>query len=270
MLEVHDMDSREMLIDQLQHSFDQDSVLRASFALTSEIEIVDNVQLVDGRAIAVIGLGNKRKIQQQMRGARRGKSPQMFPIAFSDVACSAQCRGGPRIYNQITLPIRDAIKEANDGVDVVQIESFQIYNSVKQQIRRNVQHFYPGHSILTAATCFSANQGTAKDKRVKERHRLLVDAGQPFLQIVHGAEHAIQVGRARTRIEPVVSVQMGSIDMVVQPHVAAGRWRYVVNDILWPMFKAVSDNVKDICFQMIDIYSPMVCRMASSSSGHLF
>ena len=60
--------------------------------------------------------------------------------------------GGPRIYNHLTLPIRDGAKTANDGIEIVRVESFQLYNAVKQQIRRNVQQFYPGHSILSSIT----------------------------------------------------------------------------------------------------------------------
>jgi len=198
-----------------------------------------------------------------MGGGNRGHRPQIFPIAFSDVACGVQGHDAPRVYRHHTRGIVNRAKVENDGEEIIKIVSFQLYNGVKQQIRRNARNFYPCQSIMTAATNPSARQGSAKDRRTQRKYKDLMGTGQPFSQIVAGAMHAITVGRARTRMEPVLTIEFGSI---VQPRPdGVGVWRYVVNELIWPMFCAVSENVEAMCVEMIDMYHPAVDAILSGA-----
>jgi hypothetical protein len=250
------------LSEEFERQFDEKGTYRVTVALTSEIEITDGIQLMEeeerdlGERMVVVGLGNIEKIVRQFRGSR-GDKVRVFPIAFSRVACGMQGKGPPAIYDRAIERLRRRMKRENCGEDVFRIESFQLYNTLKQQIRSNKEGFYAGQSVLTGATCRMAGQGSVKDRRRQNRMIELMKAGEPFRQIIQGSEHAEREGRVRVRMEPVVSIEMLAIEDDGWDE-EEGKWDYVVRSIMGPLFEAIKNNVREICFEMIDIYSPEV------------
>jgi hypothetical protein len=239
--------------DDMKEMFDGGAIHRGTFALTTEIEIVDHCQLGQpGERVVAVGLGNSTKLQLQFPPQRHNGGLKIFPIAFSAVACGVQGKGAPKVYQRLAEPIRQRVKDENDGVNIFKVESFQLYNSTKQQIRSNLQGFYAGRSILTGATCRMASQGSVKDRNRQAKMRQLVDDGEPFRQIIDGCHQAIQEGQIRTRIEPVVSICFTDIDDQPNP------WEFVVQLVMHPLFEMVRDNVEEICYEMVDLYHPMV------------
>jgi hypothetical protein len=237
--------------------FQEDNVYRATFALTTEIEIIDRCQLAGpGEHILAIGLGNSVKLQLQFGSptGQRGNGVRIFPIAFSSIACGAQSKGAPKVYDRLAEPIRQRLKGENDDVNIFKVESFQLYNSTKQQIRQDPVAFHAGRSILTGATCRMASQGSVKDRNRQKKMQDLVAAGEPFRQIIEGSEQAVSEGRIRTRLEPVISIDVHLIES------RRNIWKYVVKKVILPLYKLVRDHAEEICYEMLDIYNPLVCN----------
>ena len=257
------------LIGELGRQFDERGTYRATLALTSEIEITDGVQLVDewgrgiGERIVVAGLGNSEKILRQFPGGRE-KKVRIFPVGFSRVACGMQGRGCPAVYDRLIEGLRNRLMRENDGESVFRVESFQLYNTLKQQIRSNVKGFYAGQSILTGGTCVMASQGSAKDKRRRDQMAELIRRGEPFRQIIAGSEHVEREGRVKIRIEPVVSIEMWGIDGSGSGSVdeweddVEGKWGYAVRRVIGPLYEVMKVNAEEICLEMVDMYSPSV------------
>ena len=249
------------LVDQLRVWFNDTSVRRVTLALTTEIDMGDHCQLVDENdeeAALVIGLGNSGKIKREFGDEVGNRNLRLFPIAFSRVACNMQSHGCPRVYEELSEPIIEDANEMFGGEDVVSIRSFQIYNTLKQQIRRNASGFLGGQSIVSGGLCRMASQGSVKDRRKQLRLVDKVKRGEPFKQIIFGCDDAMSGSHVRTRIEPVVSIDMSQIvdeDGEDRFESEGERWNYVVRSIVSRLFGAMQDNVEKVCFRLLDIYS---------------
>jgi hypothetical protein len=156
------------------------------------------------------------------------------------------------------------LKRENDDVNIFKVESFQLYNSTKQQIRQDAATFYAGRSILTGATCRMASQGSVKDRNRQKKMRELVEAGEPFRQIIEGSQQAVSEGRIRTRLEPVISIEVNSMEP------RRNIWKYIVQKVILPLYELVRDHAEQICYEMMDIYNPLVFNLFPSSFITLF
>lgn len=247
-----DGDSAEELKNTLSSHFDASAVCRVTFALTTEVSIL-GYNVIEGfdLPLSVVGLGNIAKIDVQYANQ---KKPRVFPIAFSSVACSCQGEGVPEIYRELTTDLRDRLREENEEEEIVKLGTFQIYTTLKQQIRRSEKSFYGGQSIVTGATCPSSDLGGAKDRRTKKKFEKLLRDEEPFRQIIEGVATAEEQKHFNTRFEPVVSIEMGNILGTE----GEGLWEYVVNRVVVDLFQVFRENVEEICLATVDIYSPVV------------
>jgi hypothetical protein len=89
---------------------------------------------------------------------------------------------------------------------VVDFLSFQLYNSTKQIIRPTPDLLYASKGILTAATCPAVALFPPSYHARQATQRGLMDAGQPFKQIIDGVDLALAQQRVRTRYEPLAHI----------------------------------------------------------------
>ena len=145
-------------------------------------------------------------------------------------------------------------------MEVIEFLGFQLYNSTQQIIRPTPDLLYATKCILTAATCpavalfppsYHAKQATQRD---------LMDASQPFKQIIDGVDLAL-AQRVRTRFEPLARINW--LDLAP----AHATFEYLASDIISPLLGIFDDYAYNICQATLDLYPLDVTPSSSPVSS---